>query len=174
MESDVRRRFDIIPSIGLAIGGVFGIAGTVAPQAALRQELWLIDGVALIVATALLTVKFLREGRDGVAAGFLVFVAGESLILAGNASGLEGSLPSYGAGVALWSASLVMTSAPPLFPIWGRLAGAAAAILFALTALLIAWGEPLLPTAAPLPALGYPFLVAAFSGWIWRLIKPAG
>ena len=67
-----------------------------------------------------------------------------------------------------------MTSAPPLFPIWGRLAGAAAAILFALTALLIAWGERLFPTAAPLPALGYPFLIAAFAGWIWRLIKPAG
>ena len=174
MASEARRRNDIVAAIGLAIGGVFGIAGTFAPQAALRQELWLIDGVALIVATALLTVKFSREGRDGVAAGFLVFVAGESLILAGNAAGLEGSLPTYGAGVALWSASLVMTSAPPLFPIWGRLAGAVAAILFALTALLIAWGEPLLPTAAPLPALGYPFLVAAFAGWIWRLIRPAG
>jgi hypothetical protein len=174
MASEARRRYDIIAAIGLAIGGVFGIAGTFAPQAALRQELWLIDGVALIVATALLTVKFSREGHDGVAAGFLVFVAGESLILAGNAAGLEGSLPTYGAGVALWSASLVMTSAPPLFPIWGRLAGAVAAILFALTALLIAWGEPLLPTAAPLPALGYPFLVAAFAGWIWRLIRPAG
>jgi hypothetical protein len=174
VESDTGRRLDIIASIGLAIGGVFGIAGTVAPQAALRQELWLIDGVALVIATALLTVKFLREGRDGVAAGFLVFVAGQTLILAGNAAGLEGSLPSYGSGVALWSASLVMTSAPPLFPFWARLAGAVAAALFAVTALFIAWGEPLLPTAAPLPALGYPFLVAAFAGWIWRLRKPAG
>ncbi len=35
------------------------------------------------------------------------------------------------------------------------------------------WGEPLLPTAAPLPALGYPFLVLTFVGWIWRLFKPA-
>ncbi len=173
MGSDARRRNDIVAGIGLAIGGVFGIAGTIAPRAALRQELWLIDGVALVVATALLTVKFAREGRDGVAAGFLVFMAGESLILAGNAAGLEASLPSYGAGVALWSASLVMTGAPPLFPSWARLTGAVAAVVFAVTALLIAWGEPLLATAAPLPALGYPFLVLTFVGWIWRLFKPA-
>ncbi len=173
MGSDARRRNDIVAGIGLAIGGVFGIAGTIAPRAALRQELWLIDGVALVVATALLTVKFAREGRDGVAAGFLVFMAGESLILAGNAAGLEASLPSYGAGVALWSASLVMTGAPPLFPSWARLTGAVGAVLFAVTALLIAWGEPLLPTAAPLPARGYPFLVLTFVGWIWRLFKPA-
>jgi hypothetical protein len=38
---------------------------------------------------------------------------------------------------------------------------------------LIAWGQPLIPTGAPLPALGYPFLVATFAGWIWRLLKPA-
>ncbi len=66
-----------------------------------------------------------------------------------------------------------MTGAPPLFPSWARLTGAVAAVLFAVTALLIAWGEPLLPTAAPLPARGYPFLVLTFVGRIWRLFKPA-
>ncbi|WP_181169162.1 hypothetical protein [Mesorhizobium sp. B2-4-14] len=37
-----------------------------------------------------------------------------------------------------------------------------------------AWGStPLLPTSSPLPAAGYPFLVATFAGWIWTLVKPA-
>jgi hypothetical protein len=174
VDAGAQRRLDIVAAIGLAVGGVFGMAGTFAREAAWRQELWLIDGVALVIAAALLAVKFARQGRDSVAAGFLVFVAGESLLLAGDAAGLEASVPSFGGGVALWSAALVMTSVSPVFPFWARLTGALAAGLFAVTALLIARGEPLLPTTAPLPALGYPFLVATFAGWIWRLLRPAG
>ncbi len=166
-------RLDIAAAIGLAIGGLFGLAGTFVGQAGLRQELWAIDGVALVVATALLTMKFARLGDDCVAAGFLVFVAGECLLLAGNAAGLQGSVPSYGGGVALWSASLAMTSVPPTFAPWTRLTGVIAAILFAVAAAMIAWGDPLLPTSAPLPSLGYPFLVLTFAGWIWRLMRPA-
>ncbi len=173
MDAGAQRRLDVVAAIGLAVGGVFGMAGTFVSRDALRQELWAIDGVALVVATALLTVKFARAGRDCVAAGFLVFVAGESLLLAGDAAGLQASVPSYGGGVALWTASLAMTSAPPFFPLWTRLAGAVAAVLFALTAALIAWGVPLLPTSTPLPTIGYPFLVLTFVGWIWRLMKPA-
>ena len=126
---------------------------------------WAIDGAALVVATG-------RQGCDCVAAGFLVFVAGESLLLAGNAAGLAASVPSYGGGVALWAASLAMTSVPSTFALWTRLVGVVAAVLFAVTAALIAWGEPLLPTSSPLPTLGYPFLVLTFVGWIWRLLKP--
>lgn len=172
MAEGMRSPVDVAAAIGLAIGGLFGVAGTFVPQDAFRQTLWAIDGVALVIATALLTVKFGRQGRDCVAAGFLVFVAGESLLLAGNAAGLSGSVPSFGGGVALWSASLLMTSIPSAFALWTRMAGAVAAVLFAVTAVLIAWGVPLLPTSAPLPTLGYPFLVVTFAGWIWWLMRP--
>ena len=172
MEASERTRLDAVAAIGLAVGGAFGLAGTFVGQAGLRQELWAIDGVALVVATAVLTVKFVRQGNDCLAAGFLVFVAGESLLLSGNAAGLQGSVPSYAGGIALWSASLLMTSIPPAFALWTRLTGAVAAVLFAITAVLISWGEPLLPTSAPLPSLGYPFLVLTFAGWIWRLLGP--
>jgi hypothetical protein len=172
MGAEAPRRLDIAAAVGLAIGGVFGLAGAFVGQAELRQELWAIDGVALVVATALLTVKFLRQGNDCVAAGFLVFVAGESLLLSGNAAGLQGSLPSYAGGIALWSASLVMTSVAPTFAAWTRLTGAFAALVFAITAVQISWNIPLLPTSAPLPSIGYPFLVVTFAGWIWRLLSP--
>jgi len=165
-------RLDIVAAVGLAIGGAFGLAGAFVGQAELRQELWAIDGVALVVATALLTVKYLRLGNDCVAAGFLVFVAGESLLLSGNAAGLQGSVPSYAGGVALWSASLVLTSVGPTFALWTRLTGAFAALIFAITAVEISWNIPLLPTSAPLPSIGYPFLVLTFAGWIWRLLRP--
>jgi len=54
-----------------------------------------------------------------------------------------------------------------------RLAGAMASILFAITAARIFWGEQVLPTSSPLPFFVYPFLVLAFVGWIWTLLKAA-
>ena len=168
------RILDVIAAIGLAIGGVFGLAGTVVDQAELRQAFWAIDGVGLVVATALLTVKFLRQGNDCLAAGFLVFVVGESLLLSGTAAGLAGSVPSFAGGVALWATSLLLTSIPRTFATWIRLVGTTAAILFAVTAGRIFWGERLLPTSAPLPSVGYPFLVLTFAGWIWTLLRKDG
>lgn len=81
--SDQRPRL-MAPS-GLLIGAALGMAGTFVPSASLRGLLWGLDGIALIVATALLTIHHFRRGNDVVAAGFLVFVAGETLILSGSA-----------------------------------------------------------------------------------------
>ena len=163
---------NITAAIGLAIGGVLGLAGTFVESAALRETLWAIDGVGIVVAAALLTMKYFRQGDDWVAAGFLTFAIAEGLLLSGNAAGLQASVPSYAGGIALWSAALIMISAPKTFGLWMRLTALAAAILFAVTTFQILWGAPLLPTSAPLPALGYPFLVLTFVGWIWTLLKP--
>lgn len=35
----------------------------------------------------------------------------------------------------------------------------------------IFWGEPLLPTSAPLPFYAYPFLVMTLISWIWSLLR---
>ncbi|RVC79478.1 hypothetical protein EN745_15920 [Mesorhizobium sp. M4A.F.Ca.ET.022.05.2.1] len=92
--------------------------------------------------------------------------------MGGNAAGLQASVPSYVGGIALWAAGLVMVSAQNTFALWMRLTGLVAALLFTVSALMILWGAPLLPTSAPLPAIGYPFLVLTFIGWIWTLLKP--
>ncbi|WP_189340559.1 MULTISPECIES: hypothetical protein [unclassified Mesorhizobium] len=168
----MRSTSDTIASTGLAIGGALGMAGTFVASDALRETLWTIDGVAVVVAVALLTLKYQRLGNDLVAAGFLTFLAGESLLLAGNAAGLQASVPSYVGGIALWAAGLVMVSAQSTFALWIRLAGLVAALLFTVSAFMILWGAALLPTSAPLPAIGYPFLVLTFIGWIWTLLKP--
>ena len=47
----------------------------------------------------------------------------------------------------------------------------AAALLFAVVAGRIFWGEQLLPTATPLPFFAYPFLVLTFVGWIVTLLE---
>ena len=167
----MRSTSDTVASLGFAIGGALGMAGTFIAGDALREKLWAIDGVALVVAAALLTLKYQRLGNDCVAAGFLVFLAGESLLLAGNAAGLQASMPSYLGGISLWAAALVLISAPSTFALWMRITGLIAAALFAVSVFAALWGAPLLPTSAPLPALGYPFLVLTFIGWIWTLLK---
>jgi NAD-dependent oxidoreductase involved in siderophore biosynthesis len=165
---------DIVAAVGLAVGGLFGLAGSFVAQASLRQVFWAIDGVALIVAAALLVVKYLRNGDDGLAASFLVFLVAEALVLSNTAAGLEASNASFASGIALWAASLVMTSlARSAFPAWTRLTGLIAAALFMVTAIRIFYGETILATAAPLPAAGYPFLVLTFAGWIWTLLRAA-
>jgi len=108
--------------IGLALGGVFGMVGTMVSEPNLRAAAWGIDSVGLIVATALLALKHFRAGNDCVAAGFLVFAMGESVILSGTAATLEVSIPSFGAGAALCSAALLLTSVPKEFAVWVRLA----------------------------------------------------
>ncbi|MDX8449506.1 hypothetical protein [Mesorhizobium captivum] len=167
----MRSTLDTVAAIGLAIGGAFGLAGTFVASDALRETVWTIDGVAIVVAAALLVVKYQRLGNDLVAAGFLTFLAGESLLLAGNAAGLQASVPSYVGGIALWAAGLVMVSASKTFAFWMRLTAFVSAVLFVVSAAMILWGAPLVPTSSPLPAAGYPFLVLTFAGWIWTLMK---
>jgi len=168
----MRSTSDTVAAIGFAVGGALGMAGTFVAGDAMRETLWAIDGVGIVVAAALLTMKYQRLGNDCVAAGYLVFVGGESLLLAGNSAGLQASVPSYLGGISLWAAALVLISAPNTFALWMRITGFIAAALFTVSVFSALWGAPLLPTSAPLPALGYPFLVLTFVGWIWTLMRP--
>jgi hypothetical protein len=156
----------IAPS-GLVIGAVLGMAGTFVPSASVRGLLWGLDGIALIVATALLTIHHIRLGNAVVAAGFLIFVVGETLILAGAAMDLTASAPLFAAGVGLWAASLTLVSVPNVMPSWVRVVAAVAALLFAGVAVQVFMGRPLTPLSQPLPFFAYPFLAAALFGWAW-------
>jgi hypothetical protein len=128
--------------------------------------------MALVLAGALLTVLFLRRGAEIVAAGFLVFALGQTLVLSVAALDLDASISSFGAGIATWAVGLALVSAPRAFPHLVRLLGSIAAVLFGFTALRIFAGAQILPTTAPLPFYAYPVLVATFVGWIWSLLGP--
>jgi hypothetical protein len=143
------------------------MAGTFAPSAALRGLLWGVDGTSLVVASALLAVHHFRRRNDLAAAGFLVFVVGEALVLSGAAMTLEASAPSFAAGVGLWAASLVLVSASNTMPHLVKGFGFLAALLFAVVAVRIFMGDALTPLSAPLPFFAYPFLVATLLGWAW-------
>jgi hypothetical protein len=143
------------------------MAGTFAPSASLRGLAWGLDGTALIVASALLTVHHFRRGNEVAAAGFLVFVVGEALLLSGVAMTLEASATSFGAGVGLWAASLVLVSASNTMPLPVKAVGFLAALLFAVVAVRIFMGDALTPLSEPLPFFAYPFLAATLFGWAW-------
>jgi hypothetical protein len=168
---DSRRR--LIASSGLVVGAVFGIAGTFAP-APMRGLAWGIDGIALIVASAMLAIHYFREGNDTAAAGFLVFLAGETLIVSGAAMELAATAPSFAAGAGLWAASLALVSSSNAMPRLLRGIGFVASLLFAVVAVEMFSARPLTPLSQPLPFLAYPFLAATLVGWAWVHYKRAG
>ena len=156
-----------IAAAGLVTGALLGMAGTFAPSASLRALAWGVDGTALIVAVALLTIHHVRRGNDVAAAGFLVFAVGEALIVSGSAMDLVASAPSFASGAALWAAALVLVSADRVMPALVRGVGFVAALLLAFVALQIFSGRALTPLSRPLPFFAYPFLAATLFGWAW-------
>jgi hypothetical protein len=162
----------VIAPACLVIGSLFGMAGTFAP-APLRGLAWGLDGTALIVATAILAVHHLRRGNETVAAGFLVFLVAEALIVSGSAMDLTASAPIFAAGAGLWAASLVLVSLASFMPFPVRVLGLIAAVLFAVVAVQIYMARPLTALTQPLPFFAYPFLVATLIGWAWVHYKRA-
>jgi hypothetical protein len=81
MSATSRRALNRIAALGLLTGAAFGLAGTLVGSPQLQASLWAIDSVGLVVATALLTLKYFRAGADVLAAGFLVFAIGEGVLL---------------------------------------------------------------------------------------------
>lgn len=157
----------LVAAVSLVIGAVLGIVGSFVPSPEWRGIAWGLDGTALVVGTALLTIHHVKAGHDQLAAGFLVFVAGETLIVSGSAMELSASSPTFAAGAGLWAAALALISASNVMPIFVRATGAIASLLFAVTALRIFGGTPLSPLSEPLPFNAYPFLALTLFGWAW-------
>lgn len=168
----VHRRLITAPA--LVVGAAFGMAGTFAPSASLRGLAWGLDGTALVVAGALLTVHYVRRGQDLAAAGFLVFVVGETLILACAAMELSASRPWFAAGTSLWAAALALVSASRVMPAIVNSVALVGAVLFAVVAAQLFWGRALTPLTSPLPFYAYPFLAATLIGWAVAHFREGG
>jgi hypothetical protein len=166
-------RLRLTAATGFVIGAVFGMAGTFAPSPALRGIAWGVDGTAIVVACALVAVYHARRGDELLAAGFLVFLAGETLIVSASALPLATASAIFGAGTCLWSAGVGLVSASAEVPRLVRLTGSVAAALLAATAIRILGGTALTPLSAPLPYAAYPFLAATLVGWAWVHARPS-
>jgi hypothetical protein len=153
---------------GLVVGAVLGMAGTFVLSVPVRGVLWGLDGITLVVATVLLAIYYFRKGNDVVAAGFLVYAAGQSLILTTAAMDLAASGPLFGAGAGLWAASLFLLSAPKAAALWIRIVGVVAGALFLVVAIRLFMGHGLTALSEPFPFYAYPFLAATLLGWAWE------
>ena len=156
----------------LILGALFGLLGSVVPAASLRSLAWGLDGTLLVVAAALLAVYCLRLHLDLMAAGFLVFIAGQTLVMSGSAMTLESASPLFAAGAALWAAALLMISAPRVMPTLARVSGSLAAVLFGATSLQVFAGRSLTPLSQPLPFFAYPLFVLTLFTWAYWCKKP--
>jgi hypothetical protein len=166
-------RPSVVAPVCLVVGALLGLAGSFVPSASLRGLAWGIDGTALVVAAALLAVHCLQQDERSVAAGFLVFIAGQTLVLSGSAMSLEASSPLFAAGAALWAAALLLINVPGVMPLPVRVLGSIAALLFAATALQVFAGRSLTPLSQPLPFFAYPVFVLTLFGWAWWCRGPA-
>lgn len=164
-------RLRLITAAGLVIGALLGMAGSFAPTAALRGLAWGIDGTALVVASALLVMHHLRRGDELLAAGFLVYLVGEALMVAASAMDLVASAPTFAGGAALWAAGLALVSLSPAMPKLVRATGAIAAALLATSSVQILAGDALNPLSQPLPFFAFPFLATTLVGWAWTHVR---
>ena len=166
----MNRTSNTLASIGLAVGAVFGISGSIFTEPTLQIALYQISSVALTAACALLTVKFLRDGKDYAATGFLLFAIGEAVMSAGTALGQVGAQPAFAAGMALYVPAFLFISLPREFPTWCRFTGVAATIPFSIAASKIYLGGQALSTSA-FPGAGYGLLTLTIIGWILTLLR---
>lgn len=167
-------RLRIIAACGLVAGAVLGLAGTFAPPP-MRGLAWGLDGIALVVASALLTLYHFRQGQELVAAGFLVFAVGQGLIVSGAAMDPADTVSSFAAGAGLWAAGLTLISVPRVLPFLVRILGLIAAVLFAIFAIQVFSGHPLTALSIPLPIFVYPFLAVTLLCWAWVYFRaPSG
>ncbi len=161
----------ILTVMGLLLGAILGMAGSMVAASNVRAVCWAIDAAGVIVATVILALSYLRAGKIEVAAGFLIYAMGEAIMLTGTPMSLEASVPAFAAGTALWAVGLMLISVPREFTLLTRLTGLIAAVLFGMVSLHIFRGTPLTPIARPLPFFAYPILVLTFFGWIWTIVR---
>ena len=165
------RATEIAASIGLFIGAVFGIFGSFVTSASVRGLAWGIDGIGLVLASALLTIYFFRKGLDLTAVGFRIFAVGQSLVLSSSGMNLDEYDYSFGAGAGLWATSLIVISFQKTFPVVVRIAGLIAAVLFAIVSVQIFTIQPVNALTRPLPFYAFPIFVVTILGWAWTLIR---
>jgi len=164
------KKLRILTASCLMIGGVLGMVGSFTPPS-IRGIAWGIDGTALVIGSALLSVHYAKLGNEQLAAAFLVFLAGQTLVVSGSAMGLSESSPSFAAGVGLWAAALAMISTSCIMPIVIRITAGISSVLFAITAIQIYGGTELNPLSKPLPFFAYPLLVFTLFGLAWVRLR---
>ncbi|MBI1307243.1 MAG: hypothetical protein GC181_11625 [Bacteroidetes bacterium] len=161
---------DRLAAGSLFLGALLGIAGMIFQEPLLQVAVFEISSLSLVVALSVLTFKYFRSGNDLVAAGYLIFAVGESVMTAGAAGGMYQGMASFGAGMLLYVPALLLISLPKELPIIPRITGFVATIPFAIAGFKIFLGEEITYTSL-FPSIGYALLTITMIFWIMGLLK---
>ena len=159
-------------AVSLAIGVVLGLVGSFMPEGAALRTSWVVSGLGLIVGWLLLAARQARISQDRVAAGLAIMALGESVLFAGVAFGADVQTGVFGGGAALYFAGLLLACLSTVFPLWTRVAGTVAAVLFIIAALQIYAGQQVaVVDPSPIVIGGYTMLSVANVGWIIAVLR---
>jgi hypothetical protein len=159
--------------LGLAVGSIFGIGGSMVEAGSTMQKLfWEISSLGLITGLILYARSPQVSGDVFVSSGFVIIAIAEAVMTAGTPLGEQGGQATFGAGMALYAPGLFVIACSAYFALWVRAACALSAIAFLIAAYSIFAGEVVLATTT-FPSAGYALLTLANIGWIVRLFgKP--
>ena len=169
----MKRNSNLLVAIGLGMGVVFGLLGSILTHPQVKFGFYEISSVGLTVGCVLLGIRYLHENRDWLSAGFFLFGIGEAVMSSGNALGDVGGQAAFGAGIALYVPAFLLISLPGHFPKLVRILGMLASIPFLIGSVYIFMGEAVY-SSSPIMGAGYGLLSLTIIGWIVHLLRPAG
>lgn len=163
-------RNNLISAVGLAIGVSFGIAGGFFPDPITQRTLYLISSLGLMAGLLVLSTKFLRKGHDLTAAGLILFTIGEGMMTSCSAGPEDVAMAAFGAGMAVYAPSFWLICAENSFPLWTRITGVLASLVFLVVGFKVSLGESVTSTDA-LPGAAYGLMSLTLIGWIIALLR---
>lgn len=166
----MNNKLNIIASVGLACGAVFGIAGSIFTSPVLQISLYEISSVGLTAGCILLFVKFLQLKNEFLSSGFLLLAIAEAVMSGGNAMDQISAQPAFSAGMALYVPAFLFIGFAKGFPLWTRFTIVAASVPFLIAASKIFLGGQVLSTS-PLPGAGYGLFTLSIIGWVIYLLR---
>jgi hypothetical protein len=157
--------------IGLAIGSILGIGGSMAEAGSTMQKLfWEISSLGLITGLILYARSPQVSGDVFVSSGFVILAIAEAIMSGGTPLGEQAGQATFGAGMMLYVPGLFVIACSSYFALWVRAACVLSAIAFLIAAYTIFSGEVVLATTT-FPSAGYALLTIANIGWIVTLIR---
>jgi hypothetical protein len=161
---------NLIASIGLAIGALFGMSGLAFTSPVAQLCLFVISGVGFTVGLTLLVVKFLWEKDEFLATGFLLFAMGETISTLNAAADEQTAASSFAGCMLFYVTGFLFICLRPTFPLWTRITGLLSATIFLAAAIRFYLGYGI-STADTLPGIGYGLLTLTLIGWITYLLR---
>ena len=117
-----------------------------------------------------LGVKYLRKGHDLTAAGLVLFAIGEGMMTSCNSAPDDVAMAGFGAGMAVYAPSFWLICARNTFPLWTRITGVLASLVFLVAGFKIILGETIRSTDA-LPGAAYGLMSLTLIGWVIALLR---